>query len=158
MDALTLVAIDPGQKGAIAWKRPDSGTYYVTPMPEGRAAIVSLLGRLIKISGIAAFLIEAVSARPGQGVCSMFTFGRHLGTIEGALSVWRPWVFYLAPRVWMKKIGVRGKKNDNLKSGRTAREFLEEIVALDPMPKKALEDALCMLWVAEYGSIIGGRS
>ena len=56
-------------------------------------------------------IVEKVSAMPGQGVTSMFSFGRTLGIIEGIIAAYNIPVTYVTPGVWTKGIG-RGAGKD----------------------------------------------
>jgi crossover junction endodeoxyribonuclease RuvC len=53
-------------------------------------------------------VIDDVSARPGQGVTSMFTFGRSLGFVHGIATGVRPRprVEFVTPAVWKGKLGL----------------------------------------------------
>ena len=44
--------------------------------------------------------IEKVGAMPGQGVSSMFQFGRSVGTIEGIIAALRLPISYVTPQKW----------------------------------------------------------
>lgn len=64
-------------------------------------------------------VIENVHAMPGQGVVSMFGFGRTMGRIEGVLEGYRvgfnPFVVYVDPREWKKEFALllpRRQKGD----------------------------------------------
>jgi len=56
-------------------------------------------------------IVEKVSAMPGQGVTSMFSFGRSLGVVEGIVAAYDIPVTYVMPSVWTKGIG-RGLGKD----------------------------------------------
>jgi crossover junction endodeoxyribonuclease RuvC len=62
--------------------------------------------------------IEAVSARPGQGVTSMFSFGRALGVVEGVAASCGLAVTFVGPKVWQKAVKLEG---ENLKDSSRAR-------------------------------------
>jgi crossover junction endodeoxyribonuclease RuvC len=55
--------------------------------------------------------VEKVSAMAGQGVTSVFSFGRSFGMIEGILAAFRLPVTYVAPATWVKGVG-RGQGKD----------------------------------------------
>lgn len=63
-------------------------------------------------------IVEAVSARPGQGVSSMFTFGTAYG---GALALAErfncPW-HLVSPREWKKAMGLSSDKGESLEMAR----------------------------------------
>ena len=62
------------------------------------------------------FVIEQVEARPGQGVTSMFSFGKSMGFAMGtALASGIP-VQYAYPAVWKAKLGLLGAgKSESVK-------------------------------------------
>jgi len=57
-------------------------------------------------------VIERVSARPGQGVTSMFSFGRSLGVIEGVCAWITAGTAYVTPQKWKTSLGLKGKDKD----------------------------------------------
>jgi hypothetical protein len=116
------LGIDPGISGALAVLDKDAGIVDIFDMPtlefvSGKSkkqrvnpqGIVSELA-LFKdreIQGI----VEQVNAMPGQGVTSMFSFGRSLGVLEGALAgLYIPYV-HVTPAVWKKKMQVNSSKD-----------------------------------------------
>jgi len=119
------IGIDPGLTGVIAvlcngdlvdiWDMP------AIKAPKGRGNIVSpqLLAGIIKeiIDAIdddcdISVNIEQVSAMPGQGVSSMFKFGRCFGVIEGVIAAYGLPVHYVTPQKWKKSVGLIGKDKD----------------------------------------------
>jgi crossover junction endodeoxyribonuclease RuvC len=54
---------------------------------------------------------ERVSAMAGQGVTSVFSFGRSFGMIEGILAAFKMPVTFVPPATWVKAIG-RGQGKD----------------------------------------------
>jgi crossover junction endodeoxyribonuclease RuvC len=50
-------------------------------------------------------VIERVGAMPGQGVSSMFNFGRSAGIIEGVVAALRMPHTYVTPATWTKAVG-----------------------------------------------------
>jgi len=56
--------------------------------------------------------LEQVNAMPGQGVTSVFSFGRSLGIIEGVLASLKFPVVMISPNKWKKAAGLTGKEKD----------------------------------------------
>jgi crossover junction endodeoxyribonuclease RuvC len=56
--------------------------------------------------------LERVSAMPGQGVVSMFSFGRSYGAVEAAVSVLGYPLTYITPAVWKRSAGLIGGEKD----------------------------------------------
>ena len=61
-----------------------------------------------KDDGVTA-VVEKVGARPGQGVTSMFNFGRSAGYIEGVLSALGIPYQLIPPATWKKEFSLIGK-------------------------------------------------
>jgi hypothetical protein len=103
MKQKAYVGIDPGKTGAAALIT-DEGTLDVLDYPGSPSLIVDRF-RSWKLSyEIVMVALEKVSARPGQGVVSMFTFGRNLGAWEGILSAFSIPFMMPTPRQWQKGI------------------------------------------------------
>ena len=64
------------------------------------------------------FVIEQVSAMPGQGVASMFTFGgAYMACIAIAQRSMCPWML-VRPRAWKKDMGLTADKDESLDMAR----------------------------------------
>ncbi len=122
-----IIGIDPGLTGAIAVI--DHGLIIeIHDMPvtaknsgKGNQVNAGLLADLFEeIDGsyidenyvVSSVVIERVGAMPGQGVSSMFSFGRSLGVVEGVIAS-KGWpVEWVTPQKWKKKFGLIGKDKD----------------------------------------------
>jgi len=51
-------------------------------------------------------VIEDIAARPGQGVTSMFSFGRTLGFAHGIAAAAEAPIHFVTPTVWKGKLGL----------------------------------------------------
>ena len=60
--------------------------------------------------------MEAVNARPGQGVTSMFSFGHATGTVKGVLGALEIPVRMITPQSWKKAVGLINKDKDAARS------------------------------------------
>ena len=116
---MIVMAIDPGLSGAIA-VFIDDVLIAVVDMPTHELTRNGKTKRQISASGLAAIfrdykpdhvVVEKVSAMPGQGVTSMFSFGRSFGLIEGIVGAFEIPATYVMPSVWTKGIG-RGLGKD----------------------------------------------
>lgn len=119
---MTILAIDPGAKGALAFFDPDAGTLEIVDTPTvevKRGAKVKteisaqMLAAIIQARKPSQAVVEKVGAMPGQGVSSMFQFGRGVGMIEGVLAALQIPVTYVAPQSWQKSVGARSGKDGN---------------------------------------------
>lgn len=116
-----IVGIDPGASGAIAFFDPKAGTLDVHDMPVMEIERSGKTKREISPTLLANILhddfghnivwIEKVGAMPGQGVSSMFQFGRGVGMIEGVIAAEGLSLNYVTPQAWQKAVGVRGGKD-----------------------------------------------
>lgn len=116
---MIVMAIDPGLSGAIA-VFIDDVLSAVIDTPTHELTRNGKTKRQISASGLAAIfrdykpdhvVVEKVSAMPGQGVTSMFSFGRSFGLIEGILAAFEIPATYVMPSIWTKGIG-RGLGKD----------------------------------------------
>jgi crossover junction endodeoxyribonuclease RuvC len=120
---MIIIGIDPGASGAIAVFDPSIGSLAIHDMPtldvirNGKNK-TEISPRLVADIICAAAgpdpvmaVVERVGAMPGQGVSSMFQFGRSVGIIEGVLGSLSVPMTALTPQVWQKLAGVRGGKD-----------------------------------------------
>lgn len=117
-----VLAVDPGLSGAVC--RLGAGQFDVRrdfkALPDIARAIRELAG------GVTHAVMELVHAMPGQGVCSMFSFGRAAGVADGALalSVRCP-VIQVAPQRWQNYFRhlCKVKKEDPFDSRQVAAQI-----------------------------------
>jgi len=116
---MIVMSIDPGLSGALA-VFIDDVLIDVVDMPTHELSRNGKAKRQIAAADLAGIftqhdprhvIVEKVSAMPGQGVTSMFSFGRSLGIIEGIIAAYNIPVTYVTPGVWTKGIG-RGAGKD----------------------------------------------
>lgn len=120
-----IIGIDPGLTGAISVFNVSGDLYAVFDMPisaktrgKGNQVNAGALADLVKsidngyLKPVTKAVIERVGAMPGQGVNSMFGFGRSLGVIEGILAANDIPVEWMTPQKWKKAAGLIGKDKD----------------------------------------------
>ena len=116
---MIVMSIDPGLSGAIAVFE-GGALIEIIDMPTHELTRNGKAKRQISASALAGIftkhdprhvIVEKVSAMPGQGVTSMFSFGRSLGIIEGIIAAYNIPATYVMPSVWTKGIG-RGAGKD----------------------------------------------
>jgi len=152
------IGIDPGLNGAVAFFFPEQGHLSVLDMPTFEVKRNNKLKREINIPYLASFIDEAiigpdckavlerVGAMPGQGVSSVFSFGRSTGIVEGVLAALRVPVSIVTPQTWQKAAGVRGGKDG---SRLRASELFPNFAGLFALKKHdGRADAACMAWFA----------
>lgn len=115
---MIVAGIDPGKTGAMVILHPDD-----TPI----VCRVPLAGKdpawsewvlnwrsALEFNTPDMIVIEDVSARPGQGVTSMFKFGETMGFAHGLVRVAVPTasIIWPTPAVWKRKMGLTSNKTD----------------------------------------------
>lgn len=115
------IGFDPGLDGAFAVLDAKGDIVQIFDMPTVEVLVGKSMKRKVAPAAIAdelqmfqphkcKALIEKVAARPGQGVASMFGFGRSLGVIEGVLAGMGIPYELVGPPVWTKAMKViKGK-------------------------------------------------
>ena len=147
---MTIIGIDPGIKGGIAWMA--NGKACVEKMPETlqdlwelidniRLASQIEIGRYYDNTHIRAYL-EQVSSSPQMGVKSSFTFGNGFGHLEMALTAAGIPFERVRPQMWQKFLGCMTGGDKNV-SKRKAQELFPHIKCTH-----ATSDALL---IAEFG-------
>ena len=143
----TIIGVDPGANGGIAWIT--DGKACVEKMPDTLQDLWELIrditnhprssldGRKYKA------YIEAVSSSPQMGVVSAFSFGRGYGNLEMALTAAGIPFERVRPQVWQKALGCMTKGDKNV-SKRKAQELFP-----DRKITHATADALL---IAHYGT------
>jgi crossover junction endodeoxyribonuclease RuvC len=115
-----IVGIDPGLSGAVVVISPTE--LKIFDMPTMTVERNGKSKRQVSASELADILsnfnsndshvyCERVGAVSGQGVTSVFSFGRSFGMIEGILAAFKLPVTYVAPATWVKAVG-RGQGKD----------------------------------------------
>jgi crossover junction endodeoxyribonuclease RuvC len=118
------LGIDPGLGGGFALIETKEGappalvgglrTPVIRNKGKGLVDARELLVWLTDLGWIDQAVIEQVSARPGQGVTSAFTFGRATGAIETLAQLMAETVVWTTPSVWKKDLGLGTEKRDSL--------------------------------------------
>jgi len=115
-----ILGIDPGASGALAFFDFEKGELTIFDMPvatverngktkkEVSPAMLAMLCRGIEVRRA---IVERVNAMPGQGVTSMFAFGRSFGIVEGVLGGLNIPTSYVTPQAWRKAMQVREGKD-----------------------------------------------
>jgi len=107
-----ILGIDPGVSGALAfyWTQAP-GRVVAEDMPIANEHISGgLLFDRIKQTSPDVAIIELVGAMPGQGVSSMFKFGRAYGTAIGVVQALGVPHFFVGPAKWKKHFGLPADK------------------------------------------------
>lgn len=130
-----IIGIDPGLSGAVTILSPD-GRLEVHDMPVAEVQRHGKAKREVDCAALASILrphvggahacLERVGAMPGQGVTSMFAFGRAVGAVEGVLAALGVPVSYVAPVVWKRALAVpTGKDGARLRASQLMPAYAE---------------------------------
>ena len=155
---MIIIGIDPGLNGAIAFFHIEKGHLSIVDMPTvevkrgakmKREVSPAMLAHIIKMAeGVEHSIMERVGAMPGQGVSSVFAFGRSTGIIEGVLAALQVPTTIVTPQTWQKACNVRGGKDG---SRLRAAELFPNYANLFARKKDdGRADAALMAW---YGAI-----
>lgn len=109
-----VMGIDPGISGAVAFYFPMvPERISVDDVPVAGGEInTSELARLIKIHRPTIAVMEKVSAMPGQGVVSMFNFGRAYGDVRGVVGAMEVPLHLVTPQKWKRYFGLTSDKEE----------------------------------------------
>lgn len=108
---LICVGVDPGKKGGYAVIDMDGARCY----PWDDARFVEDMRPLARrLDGRTMACVEKVGAMHGQGVRSMFTFGKSAGFIEGVLAALGIGYQLIPPKTWKAEFGLNSDKADSI--------------------------------------------
>jgi crossover junction endodeoxyribonuclease RuvC len=121
---MVIVGIDPGVTGGIFANDLEGGTWIwdipVMVKSSGKGNQINPYG-LFEILNVIKSIqhreehvvyLENVNAMPGQGVTSVFSFGRSVGIIEGVVASLGYRLHMISPMKWKKAAGLTGKEKD----------------------------------------------
>lgn len=117
------IGIDPGLSGAVARYDPETNGLIVHDVPthelkrNGKTkrevdlhSLARIMDDLTKEPG-GSILIEQVGSMPGQGVSSVFAFGKVYGILLGVSAATFVPLDTVTPAVWKKAMGVTASKD-----------------------------------------------
>lgn len=136
----TWIGIDPGASGAIALV---SKTEVISVLEYKEVSLIGYVKALEVWNqeyDIQAVCIEKVSAMPGQGVTSMFSFGQRYGELLGICIAMKLPVQLANPKDWQKELKI--KTQDKLSK---------------PEKKKAIANAVSLMYPLAYNLITGSK-
>lgn len=107
---MIYIGIDPGKSGAFAAIDKDGQLAAVVPWD---AQEFIKFARASKYTTMMA-CVEKVGARPGQGVTSMFNFGKSVGQIEGILETLEIPYQLVPPQKWKKEYSLGSDKKQSI--------------------------------------------
>jgi len=144
-----IIGCDVGVSGAMAFMEGRDLTICDIPVlkTNGKTSvdIYQLSNIIFKQPFVDHAYIEQVAARPGQGVVSMFSFGKTYGIILGILAAKGIPITYVTPSKWKKDLGVQADKDA---ARARASELMPQHAHLWPLKKHdgRAEAALIAYW------------
>lgn len=162
-DAPYILGVDPGLSGALCVYDPGHKRLVLlkkmplTTPKDGQKVEINPRGLAYDVIDVADkvrfAVVEAVSARPGQGVTSMFRFGHSLGLIEGILAACAITTVKVPPSSWKMLMHLN---QDKKRSQTMASELFPDQKDIFMRPKgDGLAEAALL---AVYGSLYVGNS
>lgn len=153
-----VIGIDPGLSGALALLNEDSKALVdLLDMPvmagtgkrqQVNGAALTKLFKLWNAEGyVKCAYLEKVSAMPGQGVSSMFSFGMSYGILQGVLCSLGIPIVMVSPQFWKKRAGLLKQEKDR---ARTLAQQLYPLAELDRKKDLGRADAIL---IARFGTI-----
>lgn len=115
---MIYIGIDPGKSGAIAVidtaGENDRGRVVCIKPFDEKQYCDTLLELICSSTQEIRCCVERVSAMPGQGVTSMFNFGKNFGYILGLLDMCAIPYELVTPQKWKGEFGVTSDKNSSI--------------------------------------------
>lgn len=153
---MIIAGIDPGKTGALAILHPDgSAEFFDVPRivlkGKNKPAWSQWAREWCMALDLAVpdmVVIEDIAARPGQGVTSMFTFGRTLGFVHGLVTATTSCpVHFVTPSVWKGKLGLLNSSKGASREKATAL-YPKSVGLLDRVKDDGRAEAILL---AHYG-------
>jgi crossover junction endodeoxyribonuclease RuvC len=150
---MVILGIDPGLSGAIAVLDLSNKLLAVHDMPtttirsgksDKRQLSEAMLSSLVKQTNAQHSYLEFVSARPGQGVASMFNFGVGYGAIRGVLAGLGVPMSTVTPAKWQRDLNLAKGKDAN--RARAAQLFPEFAYLFSRVKDDGRADAALIAW------------
>lgn len=156
------IGFDPGITGAYTVLDKNGDIVQVFDMPVVEVQVGGSQKKKVAPAAIASELslfcardrcfatVEAVSSRPGQGVTSVFSFGRSLGVLEGVLAGLKIPSRLVHPQNWTKAMRVAPGKDGS------RQRAMEQWPAHAELFKRVKDDGRCdASLIALYGMQTG---
>lgn len=141
--------IDPGQKGGVAFVSEDGNIILFERMP----AILKNLRILLRSVKITRLYIEKSQAMPGQGVVSMFNYGKHYGGLLALLELEEIPHELVTPKTWQKAIIGMGAGDPKAKAFEKASRLWPTDNFTPSGCRKQHNGVIDALLIAEYGRL-----
>lgn len=141
-----FIGIDPGQTGGIALIDAQYNAICVSPYNDQE--LIGVCRNLQGVENSVVCCLEKVGAMPGQGVTSMFNFGKSVGYIKGVLEAFGIPYQEVTPKKWKGEFSLNSNK---AASAEVCKRLFPDISLLPtPKHKKPHDGMAEALLMAEY--------
>lgn len=139
---MRIIGIDPGLKGALALIEDGKLVEVVDIEASDSRINAAYLAAVIQRWQPDFAVCESVTARPGQGVTSMFTFGHGLGTITAVLATLCVPYLLIRPQVWQSHFEIQSLSSAKAEHKREIADRAEALFPGAPLygPRGTLKD------------------
>lgn len=141
-----FIGIDPGKNGGIAVILNEVGKAVIT-LPYSDEQLRHIVSHYSRSNRVTCCL-EKVGAMPGQGVVSMFNFGKSYGYIKGVLESFSIPYQEIPPQKWKKEFGLNSDKAASVEVCKRLFPFVDLLAT--PRCKKPHDGMAEALLLAEY--------
>jgi hypothetical protein len=102
----TVIAIDPGSSGAIAFTTPSAGKAgaEVLKMPATARELLSTLSKLRANRSVICYIENVGGYIPGNSAPAAVKFGRHMGHLDMAVIALAMDTNWIVPAKWMRTV------------------------------------------------------
>ena len=107
---MIYIGVDPGKKGSFG-AIEEVGIYV---KPWDNVFFIEYCRDIYRAGEKAMACVEKVGAMPGQGVTSMFSFGKSAGFIEGVLQAYNIPYQLVPPQTWKREFSLGHSKEDSI--------------------------------------------
>jgi Holliday junction resolvasome RuvABC endonuclease subunit len=155
----TVLGVDPGLKGALAFVEPDGTLVAVYAMPTYRQQRShgkfktfideDALVDIVRTHRPTEAWLEDVFSSSQMGVVSSFSFGEGKGILKGALRALGVELRYVHPSVWKRDLGCTADKNQTKARARRLFPFQAKLLKSEGKCEAAL--------IALYGVLSGNN-
>ncbi len=151
MKGKTIIAVDPGVHGGLAWKFGKEALG-VRPIPEHRSDLIALLRQLVgkDPENCVAYVEQVAAYIPDSGASMMFEFGVQSERPTCILECLNVRIVMMPPKRWQKELGLERDKRapvpkppdhlDKFNKTQWNREHAEEIKGIKSQNSKAQRD------------------
>ena len=148
---MTVLGIDPGLKGALAWVSRSGELLAIEDMPlVDNEVNAKLLASLIGGTGRECAVVERQQSMPKQGVSSSFKTGVSYGTLLGVLAALDVPTFIVSSSVWKKALHLTNDKEMSRKRALERWPGAVDYFKLKKYEGRAEAALLAVSWLQEH--------